>query len=298
MLGMPSYMPSMNYGYMQPSFNFPMQSYGGYPMPMSPGYGGSPYQGVDPSSGYMFSMCMGMMSQLMDSIFGLIHSGPNTGTGCRAKQGVGCDKGNSQAEELESPESNSEVLELLSEYADEIPARNGRIDKDALEKFAKGNANVPDAVKEAAAKLAEDEDLYNLLCLQSGDDPKKGFDKDLLEDREWEDLSVDIDDLDSFDSDREGGEEAVSTLNEHINDIKGLNKDSSDTGDLITFKDLEAIALGQAGPALDEPELQAAALRILGDKRLRNRLDAFGATGNGVNDGKIASNAFAQWLNQ
>lgn len=296
-------------GYL-PSYGSPYggSPYGSTPQYSMPQYGspytGSPYGGVAPQDPMQtFSFCMAILQPLMGFLTSLTGNSNTLPGELPPVNPEDVDPPADDEETLPEPEratNNTERLQLLAEYADEINSRNGgKITAEDLKKFA-AQKGIPEAVKEAAREVSENKQLYNLLCLQSGNEPKKGFDKDLLEDEEWEDLNVDIDDLESFDDDREGNQEAVDVLKQQnvLNAIKTLNKDTSDTSaDEITVKDLEAIALGEVSGVLDDPEVQAAALHVLSNKRLRAGLDAHGETDTAKQaDGKIKANAFAEYF--
>lgn len=303
------------------SYNMP-PSYGGYGQ-MYGGYGqmyggGQPamYGGGQPSGGgdSNSQMCS-MMMAIFQPIFGLLTSvltpqqgGPDpTGGG---NDTVDCGNGNDTIDGgggndtvdggdgndtiTDDPNSNSGALTILNDYADEIPGKNGKITKKDLKKFASGDADVPEEVKTAAKTVGENDDLYNFLCLQSGSTPEKGFKKSVL-DKDWEDEDLDIDNLESFDE----TEDAVKFLKNKADVVNGL---SGTTTDGFTLQDLKDIASGKAkGSKYKDPELRAAALKVLSDQDLVDELDVMGETAGtpaaSEPDEVFKANAFELWYN-
>lgn len=293
MVGFPgSYMPSYG-GYGQ-------QYGGGYPPPMQ--YPGQmPMGGQTQQTDNTGQMCS-MMMAIFQPILGLLTSvltpqpggqqpsegdGEDTVGGGHGNDTVGGANGDDEPI-TEDPNSNTGAIAILSEYADQIPGKNGRITQKDLKKFAKSDADVPEEVKEAAANIAENDELYNLLVLKSNSTPEKGFKKSVLDD-DFEDLE--LDEMESFEDDTPG---AMKILKKHTADIAGLSGDAND----ISFDDLKQIALGQAkGSKFKDPELRAAALAILSDEDVLGELDAVGATTDAQKEDEVTlKNAFETWL--
>jgi hypothetical protein len=162
-----------------------------------------------------------------------------------------------------NPDSNTDALQILSAYGSDLGAKNGKLDTKALKKVA--NLDVPDVVKKAAKNLLDNPELYNLLCLKSHNKPSEGFRLTTLDDT-W-DGKVDIDSLESFSS----AKDAVSKLKSSgkLAAIAALSGGTTD----ISHDDLEKVALGTAGSQFKDPELQAAALKLLSDSDSWNSLD-------------------------
>lgn len=280
-----------------------MPSYGGYGQQYGGGYPQMPYTGQQPmcppqQTDNTSEMCS-MMMAVFQPILGLLTSvltpqqgnssggqGNDTVSGGHGNDTLSGGEGNDTI--TDDPNSNSGAIAILNEYADKIPSKNGKITQKDLKKFAKSDADVPEEVKEAAANIAENDDLYNLLVLKSNSTKEKGFKKSVLDD-DFEDLE--IDEMESFEDDTKG---AMKVLKSHAADIAGL----SGTADDISVDDLKKIALGQAkGSKFKDPEVRAAALAILSDEDVLNELDAVGATTDAQKEDQVTvKNAFETWL--
>jgi hypothetical protein len=86
---------------------------------------------------------------------------------------------------------------------------------------------------------------------------------------------LDIDDLDTVDDDKVW--ETLRNVNDNLKNIDG------DASNGVTLDDIKKVALGQVNdPKLQDPEVQAAALKFMFDDELKQKFDAqMGGTGDG-----------------
>lgn len=297
MVGFPGPYSSM-YG------NYGQQSQYGGGFPQMP-YMGQPQMGQTQSTdntGQMCSMMMAIFQPILGLLTSVLTPQPGNSQGCDTLTGgsgndtveggegndtVSGGKGN-DIPITEDPNSNSGALSILNDYADQIPSKNGKITQKDLKKFAASGADVPEEVLTAAKNVSENTDLYNLLCLKSNSTPEKGFKTSVLSE-DWEKDNLDIDELETFDETTD----AVKFLKGHEADIAGLDGDKTN----ITIDELKDIATGKAkGSKFKDPELRAAALKVLSDKDVLSELDAQGETDPAKQeDEAFQANAFTEW---
>lgn len=269
-------------GYPPPSFNYGMPPY--CPPPPPPPQGGD--MGGD---GGGFTALIGQFMQLFITAFmgggmGLGMGGdpgieeplpeeedPHAGGTPGAHGGTPGDQppGDPQLEQIqgEDASTNTGALNILSAFASELPAKNGKVSLKELKKFVKSPpTDAPEEVVTAAQTLIDNPELYNLLCLKSGGDPTKGFKTSVL-DTDWTKTKIDIDNLESADDLGSAGK----SLNKVYKELALL---SGTEADGITVDDLKDVALGKTGKSkLKDPTIQAAALAILSDPDAVAELD-------------------------
>ncbi|MCE3235087.1 MAG: hypothetical protein K0Q50_1267 [Vampirovibrio sp.] len=164
----------------------------------------------------------------------------------------------------EDPKTNTGALNILNAYSSELPTKSGKIKLSELKKFVKSPpADVPEEVVTAAQTMIDNPELYNLICLKSGSTPEKGFKTSVL-DTDWSNTKVDIDSLESYDD----NVDAVKTVKKNLGVLKTLSPDgTASTNDWFSVDDLKDVALGKVSNSkLKDPEMQAAALKLLSDE--------------------------------
>lgn len=279
--------------------------------PQTGGYGGAPQFNYgmpsaqlpqqDPMGG--FSEIMGQFLQLFMVAFmggGMgspMLEGPTTGgvpeepdveepDSNDGKDDVKQPPGDPQLEAIagEDPKTNSGALNILNAYASDLPAKSGRIKLSELKKFVKSPpADAPEELVTAAKTMIDNPELYNLLCLKSGSTPERGFKVTAL-DTDWSNSKVDIDNLESFDE----NVDAVKKIQKVIDPLMKLSGAEND----FSVDDLKDIALGKVSNSkLKDPEVQAAALKLLSDEDLISELD--GTDANEI----ITAQGVTDWLN-
>jgi hypothetical protein len=241
-------------GYMQ------QPAYGGYPPP----YGQQP--SGDDTSGV--TALMGQLMSLFMSLFQGQGSSVPTGEDPFPPEDGGTEEPTPEDPRLQeiqglNPDTNTDALQILSAYGNDLGAVNGKLDQNSLKKVA--GLDVPDEVKQAAQNMVDNPELYNLLCLKSHNSPHEGFRLSVLDD-DW-DGKVDIDNLESYSDAKDAVEELKSSGK--LDSIAALSGSADD----ISQDDLEKVALGTAGSQFKDPELQAAALQLLSDTDSWSSLD-------------------------
>jgi hypothetical protein len=248
--------------------------YNYYMPPVQPGVlpmGGNPYAPPQTSqSDASMGLMMGMMSQLFSVVMNLLVSGSGGG----AIDGNQNDPNNDDPNEGLDTNKNSDVLQIVADNADDIPHRNGKITEKDLKDYLKDNPDLPDSTKKAIQNLVDNPELYNLLCLKSGNTAKQGFSTRVLSDStDWDNL--DIDELESVDDDQVW--DTLKGVNDKLKNIDG------DASDGVSLADIKKVALGKVDdPKLQDPEVQAAALKFLMDQDLQDGFkETDGFTGDG-----------------
>jgi hypothetical protein len=251
------------------------------------GFGGSPYmlppapqQDSSVSLMPMISQFFGMMMNMLVGVLGA-NGQPEPqptelpdGTQNLPDTDPTDDSGNDDPNEGLDTNRNSDILQIVADNADDIPHRNGRITEKDLKDYLKDNPDLPDSTKEAIQNLVDNPELYNLLCLKSGNTAKQGFSTDVLDDStDWDNL--DIDELDSVDTDQVW--DTLKGVNDKLKNIDG------DASNGVSLEDIKKVALGQVDdPKLQDPEVQAAALKFLMDQDLQDGFkETDGFTGDG-----------------
>lgn len=275
------------------------------PFAMSPSgfQPGSPYAQM-PSGGPMGDLTF-MMSQVMQ-LFMMTFTG---GMGILGPSGKGGQEepvpGGEPEEELppedphlkaiqgEDPKSNSGALAILDEYASKLPAKNGKVKLSDLKKFVKSPPeDVPEEVVQAAKTLTENDGLYDLLCAKSNSTADKGFKLQTLG-TDWSKTKTDIDNLEGVDDDVE----AITILKKNV--FKTGYSYNMDHIEDIAFGKPNGDAWSQKIPSskFKDPEVQAAALRIVVNPDLFEALDVAG-TPSGESDESFNLDAVNAWLKE
>jgi len=267
--------PAYGGGYQYPSFNYGMPPY--CPPPPPP----PQYSGGGDNSG--FTALIGQFMQLFIAAF--MNGGlggptdtqapptedpnvddPNSTDGTHGSTPGGHDSTqppgdpNQAAIQGEDPKTNSGALNILDVYSSDLPTKNGKVTLKDLKKFVKSPpTDAPDEVVQAAQTLVDNPELYDLLCLKSGSNSAKGFKTSVLS-TDWSTTKLDIDNLESADD----TESAAKKLNKVYTQLDALSGTATDG---FTVDDLKDVALGKvSNTKLKDPEVQAAALKILSDQ--------------------------------